>query len=301
MEHAEKSSAALDLSFFEEEVWDTASDTPEHDQRPAVEEDWLRFFREDQYDWNDPEWLKKTKRGKYAWRKISINKQRPGSKKRGDTVPSGYFMAVSPADYDRLLHHEDGSKKSWVFKIAFDKNTGKCIGAYARRYGRRGEEPGTVNAHREVMDCLQSNLMVDHYNGYGLDNRGGKFGNLKQVRRSENTTNCSRTRTKNTELPVGVEIRKRGGEIRYGGTRRVRVSKKKVLCIRSKRVWKTPEPAARWYQNQIKERFRRETWCKSPVPLLFPPRLEAEPTKRSLRLRKKAMSSDARVRAEIPF
>lgn len=299
MDNAEKSSVVLDLSFFDEERWDDASDMHPHATRPNVEEDWLRFFREDQYDWNDPEWLRKTKRGKYAWRKISINKQRPGSKKRGDTVPSGYFMAVSPADYERMIWHDDGSKKSWVFKISFDKDTGKFIGAYARRYGRKGEEPPTVNAHREIMRCLQSTLMVDHYNGYGLDNRGGRYGNLKQVRRSENSTNCTRARTKNHELPVGVEIRQRGGEIRYGGTRRVRVSKNKVLCIRSKRVWKTPGPAAQWYQNQIKERFKRDTWCKSPVPLLFPPRLETEPTKRSSRLRKN--SKTKQVQTSIPF
>lgn len=304
MTHADKSNAVFDLSFLDEEEWEQR-DTTQTALRPEVEKDWFRFYQEDQYDWNDPEWLKKTERGKYAWRKIAIYQRRSGSKKPGDVVPSGYFMAVSPTDYRRMMLHEDGSKKVFTLETDRDPTTGEIHRLYARRSGR-GDEPRTVRAHREVMHCLHSKLVVDHYSGHGLDNRSGRYGNLKQVRPSENSTNCSRTRTKNVDLPKGVEIRsRRNGEIRYGGTRRVRISKKKVLCIRSKRVWKTPEPAARWYQNQIKEKFKRDTWCESPVPLLFPPRLETEPSKRSSRLRKKDETSSgtkkARAFADIPF
>jgi len=307
MSNAERTNVAFDASFFEE-GWGDEQRPASAPARPPVDEYWMRFFREEDYDWDDPEWNRKMRYGKHAWRKIQIFQQRPGSRKRNDVIPSGYFMAVSPKDYERLTTYPDGTEKRWTLIIHREKNGERIVKIYARRAGRN-EEKITVYAHREVLGPAPGIYYADHFNGWGLDNRRE---NLGQVKQSENISNSVRTRKKNLGLPPGVEPRKYKGGVRYGGSRRVRVSKTKVICIRSKRTWKTPEPASRWYQNQLKKMYGTRKWATNPTAAsypLFPPRLETTPSKRSARLRNqnagrtetRASSRKERKLAELPF
>ncbi len=267
---------------------------PNKNVRPDVDPNWMRHFKTDQYDFDDPEWRVRIRRGKHAWRMIPLYMRRPGSRSSLDIVPSGYFMAVSPRDYYRMTHHADDSNKHWTLKVDYDpENPERIAKMYARRCGR-GDEPRTVYAHREVLRCLHSEkLLGDHFNGWGLDNRRQ---NLDRVNRRENGSNMVRDRKKHTGLPVGVEIRMRKGEVRYGGVRAKRIKGRKyAVMIRSKRVWKTPGPAHQWYENQIKRLYGgRRAWAHNPRSVsypFFPPRLEQEPSTRSSRLRAQTRSS----------
>jgi hypothetical protein len=53
--------------------------------------------------------------------------------------------------------------------------------------------------------------------------------------------------------------------------------------IRSKRSWLTPEPAARWYRNQLKKLCGNLAWAHQPHSVdypVLPPRVESEPEHR---------------------
>lgn len=299
MEHAERTSLAFDP--FLDEGWDDQEERVQAPARPDVESNWFKRFETEHYDWNDPLWKKQIERGKHSVRFIPIMMRRPGSKKRHDVVPSGYVMAVSPADYRLLTRFPDGSPKRWTLKVDRDQKTGRILKMYARRCGR-GEEPRCVLAHREILGCIFSKHVVDHYNGWGLDNRRA---NLGHVRRSENNSNARRARSDG--LPCGVEMRMTKDGPRYRGIRAQRVpGRKHAKIFRSKRSWKTPEPAAKWYENQVKRRHGIRPWARNPTSVsypLFPPRLESEPYEKSRSLRKKQKEQSRRERelAEIPF
>lgn len=247
---------------------------------------WWEKFRYDLYDWNDPVFLRKN-RGRYGFMPILLK--------------GGYFMMVSKKDHKRMTRHRDGSPKLWCAKIDRDKE-GNITAVYARR-GGRGKEPKTVYAHRELLYCLHREKgVVDHKNGWGLDNRRGTVKrpvNLRNTNHSENTHNANRVRLKNFGLPRGVE--RRG--TRFGGIRAKRLSRNKVLTIRSKVTWATPEPAARWYQNQLKALHRgRKNWVHNPtarsIPI-FPRRLRRDVSKK--RATRGAKATRAEARYEIPF
>jgi len=245
-----------------------ASEYPDH---------WLELFRNlDEYDWNDPT-FKKLNKGKFAFRPIPLTK--------------GYFMIVAPRNYRRMTLFPDGKKKKWHARERLDEKN-NLVSVYACRRGR-GDEPKDVYAHRELRGCIFSSVPVDHVNGYGLDNRMEP--NLRVTNRNgENNHNAVRQRTVHLGLPPGVE-RCGPKDTLYRGIRSIRLGPKKVLTIRSKRMWKTPEPAARWYQNQLKKLHNRVNWAHSPTTVnfpKFPPRMEQEP---EYRLRPVAM------RIEIPF
>jgi len=222
-------------------------------QEPLAET-WHGLFLHDQYDWENPEFQKKN-RGRYAYRVIPLSR--------------GYFMMVSPQDYKLLTEHADGSKKRWFIHAIHDRETGKLTALYARRSGR-GDEPNTVYAHREVLDCLHGSDVVDHKNGYGLDNRRGTPRhpvNLCHVARSENAHNTNNRRWVNFHLPRGVEERGK----RFGGIYAKRLSKTKSVVTRSKQTWETPEEAALWYQKQLEKMHNgRKEWAHNPSSVNFP-------------------------------
>ncbi len=215
-------------------------------------------------------------------------------------------MLVSPGDYHRMTRHKDGSKKRWTLKICRNKETGEITKIYARRCGR-GDEPRRVMAHREILNCIHSKAVVDHVNGWGLDNRRA---NLFLTNHSGNGTNSNRSRTKNHGLATGVEPIMRGGEVRYRGMRAERYGRKDpktgrrpVRYIRSKRTWKTPEPAARWYENQRERKYGIRPWVNNPKSVtypVFPPKLKEAPPKRTSRAQKAQRKLQLEV-ADVPF
>lgn len=216
-------------------------------------------FKLDRYDWDDPSFIANN-HGPYAYRVIPLTK--------------GYFMIVSPHDYKRMMTFPDGSRKKWYATLQTDPRTGHVIKVYGCRTGR-GDEPQSVYAHRELIGCIEDSGVVDHMNGFGLDNRRGTKEcpvNLRYTSQSENTHNAVRSRTTNLTLPRGVECRrknKRGKQL-YGGMYCKRVGEK-VRTIRSKRVWLTPGPAARWYQSQMSRLHRKRTeWAHNPDSVSYP-------------------------------
>lgn len=216
-------------------------------------------FKFDSYNWNDPAFLQ-ANLGQFAYRVIPLTQ--------------GYFMIVSPHDYERMIKFADGSPKKWCVCIRTSPETGAIIKIYAKRRGR-GNEPKNVYAHREVIDCIEDPRVVDHMNGLGLDNRRGTQKNpvnLRYTGRGENGHNTVRERSKHIALPRGVELRGKNkiGLQRYGGMFCKRIGKK-VRTIRSKKRWLTPEPAARWYQNRMKNLHQRRTaWAHSPESVCYP-------------------------------
>ena len=190
-------------------------------------------------------------------------------------------MIVPKWAYRKMTRHTDGRPKRWCVKIDLDRD-GNIIGVYAQRRGRDGE-PRSVYAHRELLGVLGGSGDVDHINGWSLDNRGDLQDsvNLDYVGHDLNISNALRTRTVNSGLPRGVEKRglNKKGQPRYGGIRCKRLGPNRVQVVRSKRTWLTPEPAARWYQNQLKKIHKRVTWVHSPKSVnypVFPPTWESK-------------------------
>src|SRR3989338_2001034 len=169
--------------------------------------------------------------------------------------------------------------------------------------GRRREgEPKSVYAHKELKGCILVSGIVDHKNGWGLDNR--PVANLSRTTYGVNGSNTAfRKRTKNHGLPRGVELVRKGPKKGwFRGIRCKRLGPHRVHVFLSKRVWPTPEPAARWYQNQLKRLYNgRKSWAHNPTTVnfpIFPPRLEAELSTRSHRLREISRSE---VHHDVPF
>lgn len=217
-------------------------------------------FKFDRYDWDDLTFVTKNK-GPHAYRAIPLTQ--------------GYFMIVSPHDYERMMKFPDGSPKKWYVCIRTNPETRAIIKMYAKRHGR-GDEPKSVYAHRELINCVNSNGVVDHMNGCGLDNRRGTPKNpvnLRHAGRRENGHNTVRERSIHVSLPRGVELRGKNklGLQRYGGLFCKRLSKKKVKTTRSKKRWLTPEPAARWYLNRMMELNQgRKIWAHNPESVCYP-------------------------------
>lgn len=234
--------------YVQLEEWETC---------PELSWDWR--FKFIQYDWDDIGFIRKN-HGEHAYRTIPLTQ--------------GYFMIVSPHDYRRMTRFPDGSPKRWTANVQRHPRTGEITKVYAYRHGR-ADEPTTVYAHRELVGCLEDPGVVDHKNGWGLDNRRGTQArpvNLRYTSQSENLHNALRSRSTNLSLPRGVEPRKknRRGLQMYGGMYCKR-SGEKVRTVRSKRLWLTPEPAGRWYESQMRKLHRKRTaWAHNPESVSYP-------------------------------
>lgn len=222
---------------------------------------WWETFQYDLYDWDDPE-FKERNVGPLAYIPIRLTQ--------------GYFMMISPDRLEEVARFSDGRKKSWFIDIRY--KDGEITGVYARRRGRVGFDDGPgVLAHRELLNIVGLPAIVgDHANGCGLDNRSrkGKKGlvNLIPVGRDVNNHNTSRINKHG--LPTGVVRIGSAGDYRYYGKVCVRMNKTKVVTIRSKMRWKTPERAGRWYHNYLKRMHARTMWASRPETVhqpFFPP------------------------------
>lgn len=222
--------------------------------KPYVRDEWWERFKDmDRYDWDDPTFLKRNV-GKNAFLPIPLSQ--------------GYFMLVPKSKYRSMSVHKDGSPKKWHAKIDRDQE-GNVFKVYGRRSGR-GDEPRTVFSHREITSTVHSACIVDHCNGWGLDNR---LYNLRPVNsQRENMSNNTVRRRVNHELPRGVETRSvnKDGKPQYRGIRARRLKSGRVQIVRSKRTWLSPEPAHRWYQNQLKKIYRRVNWAHTPMSVSYP-------------------------------
>lgn len=244
----------------------------------------------DRYDWEDPEWQRGNKRRSNGFHVIYLTQ--------------GYSMIVSKRDYKRMTTYPDGRPKRWHVKIEYDES-GEVVKVYACRRGR-GDEPKSVFAHREILNCLDADGDVDHINGCGLDNRRC---NLILGPRSHNTSNTSNRRRVNFSLLPGVEIRgvTKDGRQKFGGIRSRRLKKSgpgSVKTFRTKRHWFSQEFPHRWYLKQLEKLSGgRRTWIHAPKSVdlpVFPPLMESEPSARSRKLRHKAVPRE-RVLESIPF
>lgn len=242
---------------------------------------WSEKFKYDQYDWNDPEFVRRNK-GKGSYVPILLTQ--------------GYFMMVSRRDYKLATKYRDGTPKKWAVDIQRDPE-GNVTRTYACRRGR-AHEPHKVYAHRELRGVLPLSGIVDHKDGWGLDNRGAL--NLCFTNFRENGSNGVRCGS-GTGLPRGVVPVKTKRGVRYIGQRCKRFGKK-VVTVRSGRAWKTPGPAECWYKNQLKEIHKGRTdWAHNPTSVSwphFPPLLEQEISTHSRKLR---IAAQMTVLEEVPF
>lgn len=258
--------------FFETLPGGELSGAPAHVR--TYDPRWPQMFMDaSRYDWDDARWKRKN-RGKNAYRIIPLTQ--------------GYFALVSPCDYKRLTTFADGSPKRWHAKIQKDKEGNLCK-VYASRRGR-AKEPCDVYMHREILDFFEIRGAVgDHINGYGLDNRRV---NLRRVKRGVNNSNVRQGR----DLPVGVEQLRNG---RYKGIHSVRLGKRLVKTVRSKRSWLSPEPAAKWYRNRLKRLHKHVAWAHDPGSVSYPvlpPSIDSEPL-----VPRRPKGERRASHAEIPF
>ncbi len=219
-------------------------------------DEWWLKFQYHLYDWEDPE-FKKLNRGKFAYLPIKLTQ--------------GYFMMVSPSRYEEMTNFPDGATKTWCAHVRCPNRDGEITGVYAVRRGHklRGEAT-SILAHRELLRILdQPSLEGDHMNGWGLDNRSlpRTRVNLDAVKHGPNISNTARS--SQFGLPPGVERTGKPGNYRYNGKVCMRLSRKKVVTIRS-RKWKTAEPAAAWYRNYLKRTHKRSAWAHNPKSVNFP-------------------------------
>ena len=246
---------------------------------------WSDRFKYDLYDWGDPEWQTQN-RDPHGFRPILISR--------------GYFMMVSRTKYRQMMQKPGGSEQRWTINIQRHPETKEITAVYAYRRGRKGEGRQTVYAHQEITGTLGLTGVVDHKNGWGLDNRGDSRNpvNLCWTSFGMNRLNHNGVRTKNRELPTGVLPLKNG---MYKGRIFVRIGKRR-RPYDSKRSWHTPGPAARWYPNQLKQRHKRTAWVHNPDSVswpIFPPLLESDMSERSWEMRQKKRAQEHVD--EIPF
>jgi maltodextrin utilization protein YvdJ len=101
-------------------------------------------------------------------------------------LSQGYYTLVDDEDFEYI------NQFKWNVRIV--KNT-----QYAKRSDRLSS-PKTIQMHREIMRCPE-NMMVDHINGNGLDNRKE---NLRICTRSNNLMNSKKPNMKTTSKYKGV-------------------------------------------------------------------------------------------------
>lgn len=124
------------------------------------------------------------------------------------SLSCGLIAYVDGEDYDRILAHN-----WWPFVDTGSGNT------YVIRNGPRPERK-RIWMHHEIMGTRPGQVLWDHVNGNGLDNRRG---NLRRATHQQNTFNsrkhghqtssqykgvCWYTRQKNWHAQIGVNGRK---------------------------------------------------------------------------------------------
>lgn len=245
----------------EDPFGDVADFSQETARRPHTTPPWHwyeQYHGIEKYDWEDPRWRHRNS-GTEACRPVPLTK--------------GFFMVVSPQDYDRMTYYKDGMPKRWHAHVQRDE-TGKVTKVYAVRRGRNGEKK-SIFAHRELrgVEGASRSVIVDHVNGISLDNRRS---NLYCTDTRGNNHNTLRKRTVHHELPKGVERLKRrshDGQPLYCGIRAVRLApsgKGSVKTFRS-RAYKDIENAVKWYENQVKKICRKRTgWAHNPESVSYP-------------------------------
>jgi hypothetical protein len=153
---------------------------------------------------NVPNWLDRI----CAWPVILYRRWKYGYSYRRIYLGEGEWTILDQEDYYRLCRF------NWSACGRDD-----CL--YAARILRKTEfgRPKTLYLHREIMNAPR-NMLVDHRNGIGLDNRRE---NLRLATHSQNIHNRRKTKSKTSSKFIGVFFDKRterwAAKIRYQGKR----------------------------------------------------------------------------------
>ncbi len=113
------------------------------------------------------------------------------------TIPltNGRVALIDEEDFEKLKDYKWHARKTgnnWyagrsvALKLANGKMTSK-----------------TISLHRVILDLTDPNLIIDHANGNGLDNRRS---NLRIVSKQQNSTNRTRRESTNTSGFRGVTV-----------------------------------------------------------------------------------------------
>ncbi len=194
-----------------------------------------------------PVWLDKI----FVWPILLYRQWRFGCQFRKIFLTSDEYTIVDPEDYYRF------GKFKW--SIA---GNGKKF--YAARIKRKTEFGRIKSAllHREIMNA-PANLLVDHKNGFSLDNRKS---NLRLATHSQNMHNRCKVKSKTSSKFIGIYFDKR---IRKW-TAKIRYQKKRIYLGSFKseiEAAKAYDTAAKKYHGEFANlNFPENTWstCKNP-------------------------------------
>ena len=181
-----------------------------------------------------------------------------------------YFTVVSPEDAERVMRH------NWTVTVHKDSETGEILKIYAVRWRTPKEaangSPKRIYLHRFIAGVIYagSKTIVDHNNGFGLDNRRE---NLTVTNEIGNKANA--VRSNKTGLPRGVSavfsrtvVDGKKAIIGYRAFIKVRGKQ------RASKRFSTPARAARWYRRMHARIYPVSTVCTGKGrcgPLQFPP------------------------------
>jgi len=125
-------------------------------------------------------------------------------------LTKGYRSLVDDEDFEYLKQFK------WNVRIVSGTQ-------YAKRNINIGEKQTTINMHREITKCPK-NMMVDHINGNGLDNRKQ---NLRICTRSQNLMNSNKPKDAKSSKYKGVCFYKKGNYKRWRSE--IRLNKKAIF------------------------------------------------------------------------